>query len=112
MNASLPQSGHAGCLVDLALAAFQRALVEPSADGAPVLPGAASEGWRQWLRAAPLFDEVLRDLAIQHQLSRVELVALALTAAAETDARVAHALAGLQAPAARGAPPGPRRAPW
>lgn len=93
MNAALPGTAHAPSLVDLALAAFEQG------DGS--LAGtAASEGWRQWMRAAPEIDDVLRGLALRYPFSRVELVALALTAAAETDGRTAHALSELQAPLA------------
>jgi len=57
-----------------------------------------------WLRSPPRAAQPLLDLVARHQLGLVELIALALVSAAETDAMAGRAIAWLQSPSIGGRP--------
>ncbi|MDO9437329.1 ATP-binding protein [Hydrogenophaga sp.] len=59
---------------------------------------APSDALADWLRAPPAAARPLLDLVARHQLCIVELIALALVSAAETDAMAGRVMAWLQAP--------------
>lgn len=59
---------------------------------------APSDALADWLRAPPAAARPLLDLVARHQLGIVELIALALVSAAETDAMAGRVIAWLQSP--------------
>lgn len=61
--------------------------------------GSPSDALADWLRTPPQAANPLLDLVARHRLGLVELIALALVIAAETDAMAGRAIAWLQSPA-------------
>lgn len=104
MNAAVPPSLMSRpALHELLLGLLAPAQGSPEAEATwlreRACAGSPTDALANWLRAPPRSAQPLLDLVARHRLGVVELMALALVVAAETDAMAGRVVAWLQAPA-------------